>query len=133
MSDDDGEKVFQIKNMSDFVASIQQECVSDVLDGVSMTFHGKLGEFSSLLENNTIVNSFLPMSIVDKEIRKYVFSTTLHADEVFISPRHMEAVINELSADIFDMVMMRLVDYDILELCWYREEFLWRIKPEKKV
>jgi hypothetical protein len=133
MSDHTEEKVFQIKNMEEFLLSIQLECVRDVLDGVSVTFHGKVGEFNSLLYSSTIVNSFLPLSIVAAEIKKYVFSTTLHASEVFISPKHMEMVIHELSSDIFDMVMLKLVDYDLLEICWHKNDFLWRVKPEKKV
>lgn len=133
MSDKPEEKVFQIKDMREFLLSVQRECVRDVLDGVSMTFHGKVGSFSSLLEDNSIVNAFLPISAVGKEIEKYVFSTTLHATDVFIAPRHMEIAIHDLSSDIFDLVMLKLVDYDLLEICWYRDDFLWRIKPEKKV
>jgi hypothetical protein len=133
MSDSREEKVFQIKDMGEFISSVQTECVRDVLDGVSVTFHGKVGGFSSLLHDSCVVNSFLPKSIVEREIKKYVFSTTLHADEKFISPHHMEMVIHDLSSDIFDLVMLKLVDFNLLELCWHNNDFLWRVKSDKMV
>ncbi len=128
-----GNKVFLIKDIDEFISSIQSECIKDVLDGVSVTFFGKAGKFNDLLEDDDVVKSFLPTSVVENEIEKYIFSTTLHTDNIFIRPDHIELTIREISEDIFDSVMLKLADHNILEICWYKEDFMWRIKPIKMV
>lgn len=128
-----GDKVFLIKDIDEFISSIQAECIKDVLDGVSVSFFGKAGKFNDILEDDDVVKTFLPASVVENEIEKYIFSTTLHTDKIYIKPEHIELTIREISTDIFDSVMMKLADYNILEICWYKEDFMWRIKPIKMV
>jgi hypothetical protein len=127
------DKVFQIDDIDEFIVSIRSECVGDVLDGLSTTFYGKPGKFKYLLDNGDIVNEMLPIKNIEDEIEKYIFTTTLYENQLFIKPQDIEITIRDLSTDIFDKVMMKLADHGILEICWYKEDFMWRIKPAKMV
>ena len=128
-----GDKVFQINDLDEFIASIRVECVGDVLDGLSTTFYGKPGKFNYLMKNSGLVEEMLPVRNIEDEIEKYIFTTTLYANQLFIKPNDIEITIQDLSTEIFDKVMMKLADHGILEICWYKEDFMWRIKPIKMV
>jgi len=127
------DKVFQINDIDEFILSIRNECIEDVLDGLSMTFYGKTGKLKYLMSEESIVCEILPLKSIEDEIGKYIFSTTLHENNIFIKPQDIEIVIRDISTDIFDTLMMKLADCGILEICWYKEDFMWRIKPKKMV
>jgi len=126
-------KVFHITDIDEFISSIRMECVKDILSGLSTTFYKTPGKFKKILDKDEIVESLLPSSVIEAEIEKYIFSTTLHEDDVFIRPEHIDIIIRDVTIDTFDSVMMKLADYGILEICWYKEDFMWRIKPLKAV
>jgi len=127
------DKVFQINNIDEFILSIRNECIEEVLDGLSMTFYEKPGKLKYLMSEESMVREILPLKTIEDEIGKYIFSTTLHENNIFIKPQDIEIVIKDISTDIFDTLMLKLADCGILEICWYKEDFMWRIKPPKMV
>jgi fructose-1,6-bisphosphatase len=126
-------KVFQIKNIDAFISSLRMECVGEVLESISVRFYGKKKMLSKLMKNEKVVESFLPSIIIEDEVDKYIFSTTVYVDDVFIRPQHIETIIQDLSVDLTDIIMMKLVDHGVLEMCWHNNDFMWRINPRKRV
>jgi len=121
-------KVFQITNMDNFIVSLQRECVTDTVQMVGATFFGDKNKLLYILDDEEVLNSFLSLDVIEQESQKYIFSTALYTDKFFIKPQHIENIIADISIDLSDTIMLRLVDHGILEMCWQNDDVAWRIK-----
>ena len=120
--------VWEIERMEDFICDVGIECMVEILYDISHQLTKNKNHFIYLIEDVQFVRSVLISAHVADEVYKYVFSTALHKDKKFIKPIHIDIIVEDLTEDLTDVILLKMSEIDIIDLYWVDGKFSWKLK-----
>jgi hypothetical protein len=126
--------ICKIVNMEGFVEYVRKMSWQEFSLKVSKRFSDKKDIKKIELDTDDIGDDEdLPLAIIMSELRRFVFYG--EDKEPFILKSNIHDIIKTLANHIIAKFLGRLVDQNILEMCWDPKfnEFIWRVKGKKEV
>jgi len=125
--------ICKITNMEGFVDYLKKKSWQEFSLKVAKHFKDKKDIKKIELDTDDIGDEDLPHDVIMFELRRFVFYGA-DSKEPYILKYNIEDIVKTLANHIISKFLGRLVDQNILEMCWDSKfnEFIWRVKEHKE-